>query len=349
MLNRTARRCVADATAFNGESNFYIYYNKTKFDTATSISGRFYTTNDVKDLVNQGKTNPVLPKRTLSHRTQPKANTMPTGLSFEELVKQRKEFVPSEESPRKPNPTRTRVTNRRLRPDEMELAWGEVSSQDANRQTPPTRTPKPRVPKRPTEVPSSMPKMDALGPAPVRSTSGGSRAGAFKKRGKRFGEEKQDEIAALNAEISEKDLEDEEFWDVDANAMRAFRKLTVWRNPVVGDEPGRPALFRSVKTGYDIFAEERTQFKLNDTTASWGGNRPTSSSQTEVGGPSGDYRVFLPETLKKVAGVDSTAMKPDELASLNLALSANLTPREREGAAAAVDEILSRAKGGQQK
>lgn len=275
---------------------------------------------------------------------------MPPALSFEELVKQRKEFVNLEEGPRKPGPTRAKATNRRLNPDEVESAWEEITSQESKARNLHSHTPKFRASKRPTEEPSLTTEVDALRLAPARSSSSGSRkAPTFKKRGKRFGEEKQDEIAALNAEISEKDLEDEEVWDVDANAMRAFRKLTVWRNPVVGDEPGRPALFRSVKTGYDIFAEERTQFRLNDTTASWGGNRPTSSSQAEVGGPSGDYRVFLPEMLKKVAGVDSTVMKPADLAGLNLALSANLTPREREGAAAAVDEILSRAKGAQQK
>jgi hypothetical protein len=185
--------------------------------------------------------------------------------------------------------------------------------------------------------------------APVPSTGGRQKRPIRKGRGKRFGDENEEEIEGMNADVSEKDLETEELWDVDADAMRAFRRLTVWRNPVIGDEPGRPALFRSVKTGYDIFAEERTQFKLGDTSASWAGNRPTSSSQIDVGGPAGEYGLFLPEKLKKLAGVDSTAMKPADLASLNLALSVNLTPRERGDAAATVEEFVSRVQGSQTK
>jgi hypothetical protein len=183
-------------------------------------------------------------------------------------------------------------------------------------------------------------------PAPV---TGGRQKRPIRGRGKRFRDENEEEIENINADVSEKDLETEELWDVDADAMRAFRRLTVWRNPVTGDEPGRPALFRSVKTGYDIFAEERTQFKLGDTSASWGGNRPTSSSQADMGGPVGEYGMFLPEKLKKLAGVDSTAMKPADLAGLNLALSVDLTPREREDASAMVEDIVSHVQGTQAK
>jgi hypothetical protein len=206
-----------------------------------------------------------------------------------------------------------------------------------------------RAPEPPTAEEWNIAEEAARFPVAPAPSTGGRQKRPRKGRGKRFGDENEEEIEGMNADVSEKDLETEELWDVDADAMRAFRRLTVWRNPVIGDELGRPALFHSVKTGYDIFAEERTQFKLGDTSASWAGNRPTSSSQVDVGGSVGEYGLFLPEKLKKLTGVDSTAMKPADLASLNLALSANLTPREREDAAATVEEFVSRVQGTQAK
>jgi len=186
------------------------------------------------------------------------------------------------------------------------------------------------------------------GATPVPTTSG-RQPRTRKRRGKRFGDENEEEAVGMGSDMSIKGLIDEEVWDVDADAMRAFRGLTVWRNPVLGDEPGRPALFHTVKTGYQTFAEERTEFKLGDTSASWAGNNPTSSSQADIGGPGGEYSSFLPESIRELAGVDATTMKPADLASLTLALSANLTPREREDAAAAVDHILSRGQSTQNK
>ena len=329
---------------------------------------RFYSTKDVKDLIAEGKMAPRITKRS---RNQPHAKTskepMPAALSFDELIRQRKEAIPQMESRKHRVQVGAKRNQQQSRPpappiaNDMEafeeMSSQQISSQQISSQAAPRRRPfqirgsrvTAQEPSPPTED-SWNAAMENMRPVLARAPSGGrSKGPVYKKRGKRFGEEGSDEIAALEADVSEKDLEDEEFWDVDADAMRAMRRLSVWRNPVVGDEPGRPALFRAVKTGYDIFAEERTQFKLNDTTASWGGNRPTSSSQNEVGGPGGNYGVFLPEGLKKMAGIDSTAMKPSVLADLNLALSANLTPRERENAAATVEEILSRAQGAKQK
>ncbi|KIM31988.1 hypothetical protein M408DRAFT_327365 [Serendipita vermifera MAFF 305830] len=344
MLHRTAGRCITETISVN----------------ASSLPRRFYATKDVKDLIHDGKMNESMYKRRgKPSQSNSSQNGMPSAVSFDELIKQRKELASGEQSPRGRRPRPQRDLNKPPGNfDQARLAmevYDEIASESPPSERPfpnrPARTQaKGRAPRPSNDEPWSVATENATPTSARAAPNGGRKGPVFKKRGKRFGgDEGQDEISALETNISEKDLENEEFWDVDAEGMRALRRLTVWRNPVIGDEPGRPALFRSVKTGYDVFAEERTQFKLNDTTATWGGNRPIASSQNEVGGPGGDYHTFLPEKLKQMAGIDSLAMKPADLVGLNLALSANLTPRERENAATAVDEILSQAQGTQPK
>ncbi|CAG8754595.1 993_t:CDS:1, partial [Acaulospora colombiana] len=146
------------------------------------------------------------------------------------------------------------------------------------------------------------------------------------------------------------DLEKEEFWDVDADDMRMLRRLEVWRNPVTAENPDDPALFKTIKTGYDLYAEGRTQFRLNDSSATWESSSPSmSTGHNAVGGAPGDYTNFLPAEAKKLAGMDSSTLSPVDSVRLTLSSATDMNPRQRENMVAAVQGILSRSQGGQKR
>jgi hypothetical protein len=135
----------------------------------------------------------------------------------------------------------------------------------------------------------------------------------------------------------------EEFWDVDADTMRVVRQMMAWRNPVTADEPGEPALFHRIKSGYDVYAEERTQFRLNDTSATWSSNGPTTSHPDMLGGQKGDYSAFMPEQMKRLAEVDTASMKPADVVRFSLTRAVDIPPRQRENVVSAVEDFLSSA------
>ncbi|KAG8822290.1 hypothetical protein FRC19_006267 [Serendipita sp. 401] len=136
---------------------------------------------------------------------------------------------------------------------------------------------------------------------------------------------------------------DDNFWDVDAEDMRLFRQLTVWRNPVTHEEPGKPALFQDMKTGYDIFAEERTEFRLNDYTATVTVNGPTTTPYFQIGGPNGDYEGVLPKGVQNLASVDSATLSPIDAARFTLALAPDMSQKQREDILNTIHNTISRS------
>lgn len=135
---------------------------------------------------------------------------------------------------------------------------------------------------------------------------------------------------------------EEDLGDLDPDTIRMFRQMNAWRNPVVAEEEGKPALFHHVKTGYDLYAEARTEFRLNDHTTTVTVNSPTAPLSNSIGGPEGEYKFFLPEHIQGLAGQDSSSLPPEDIVRLALVQSADLSPMHKEALAATVREFITK-------
>ncbi|KAG8833672.1 hypothetical protein FRC17_010276 [Serendipita sp. 399] len=160
------------------------------------------------------------------------------------------------------------------------------------------------------------------------------------KKGTSLYGEKEEEEDGENEDIMS---EEGEFMDVDPEDMRLFRQLMTWRNPVTPDEPGKPALFQNVKTGYDLFAEARTEFRLNDYTGTVTLNGPTITPYIQIGGIGGDYDQLFPKEVQHLTSVDSATLPPLDAARLTLGLRPDVSQSQRESILATIDSVLSRS------
>jgi hypothetical protein len=204
-------------------------------------------------------------------------------------------------------------------------------------------TPGKKNPNRPKSGPatdSSLSNLEALSKLAGPGVNGtAAAAGKGRKGSKRSASASlygQEEEADQLGEMDENDtslLEDEHWGDVDPDDMRLLRQLTMWRNPVTA-EPGEPALFKQIKTGYEIFAEERTRFELKDTSLTTSHHMDPAAS---------DYSQYLQDTVSGSAARDASSIPPTQLAKLNLAFSHDLTLRQRENVVTAIQDFLSRA------
>jgi hypothetical protein len=211
------------------------------------------------------------------------------------------------------------------------------------------RSSRPRSERKPEQSSTtSQPLPGNKGPITTASSPTSARRVPRRGRNKILDETNEEDEASGVALDTNVDLEKEEFWDVEANDMRMLRRLGVWRNPVTAEQPDEPALFKTIKTGYDLYAADRTKFRLNDNSATWESNSPSMSTGHNImGGTSGDYTNLLPREAKKLAGVDSSTLSPLDSVRLTLTSATDMNPRQRENIITAVEGILNRSKGGQ--